>query len=92
MDRDCGIGCPYAQHAPETTEGAACWLSGMASVKAGMSALEIDMTGALAAAREMGAAGWAVPEMLASFAAGMRAGGEKRQAGTPEDQEGGNVG
>ena len=38
-----------------------------------MSGLDLDMAGALTAAREMGASGWAAVELLAAFRAGLNA-------------------
>jgi hypothetical protein len=38
-----------------------------------MAGPDLEMTGALAAAREMGASGWAAVELLAAFRAGLNA-------------------
>jgi hypothetical protein len=83
------MACPYAEHAPETIEASACWAAGMAGVRPGMASLEMDMAGALAAAREMGATGWPAAEWIAAFASGMRAGAEKHHSGAMDDQGGG---
>lgn len=80
------MSCPYVQHAPGSIEGAACWSAAMATIRPGMTTLEMDLGGALAAAREMGAAGWFAPELLAAVSHGMAAALEKRAADTTEQE------
>ena len=64
------------------------WAAGAACVRLGMATLEVDMSAALAMARDGGAAGWPAGHMLAEFAAGMMAGAEQRQTNlTPADGE-----
>ena len=88
MGRDCGNACPYVSTAPCSLEGAAVWAAGAACVRLGMATLEVDMSAALAMARESGASGWSAAHMLAEFAAGMMAGAEQRQSNlTPADGE-----
>lgn len=57
-----------------------------------MASLEMDMAGALAAAREMGASGWAAVDWLTSFVSGMRAGAgadaDKHRSGAMDEQGG----
>lgn len=87
MDRDCGLTCPYAEHAPASAEAAACWSAAMACIAPGKTTLEMDMAGALAAARECGVSGWPAVEMLAAIGAGMAAGCAKRRDETIDEGE-----
>jgi hypothetical protein len=49
-----------------------------------MAGLDLDMAGALAAAREMGASGWAAAELLTALRLGMAAGAAARRTPTPD--------
>ncbi|MDT8333845.1 hypothetical protein RQ831_22580 [Roseomonas gilardii] len=71
MGRDCAEACPYAAHAPASIEGHACWVAGTACAEACMAGLTLDTAGALAAARELGAAGRAATELLLAIRIGM---------------------
>ena len=82
LDRDCGLSCPYAAHAPESAEGATVWAAGMACMAAGMAGPEMDMGGALALAREAGVSGWTAAELLAELRAGVAEGIAARDAPT----------
>lgn len=73
LDRDCGLECPYTAHSPASAEGAAVWAAGTACVTVSMVGPGLDMAGALAAAREMDASGWAAVELLAAFRTGLNA-------------------
>ncbi|MBX6387226.1 MAG: hypothetical protein IRZ07_30330, partial [Microbispora sp.] len=81
LGRDCGQACPYAAHAPASLEGAAAWTAGTACAETTLAGLTMDTAGALAAAREMGATGWAAAELLAAMRAGMVAGAASRWEG-----------
>lgn len=48
-----------------------------------MAGLDLDMAGALAAAREMGASGWAAADLLTALRLGMAAGAAARRT-TPD--------
>ncbi len=84
LGRDCADACPYAAHAPATAEGAAAWAAGTACATATMAGLDLDMAGALAAAREMGTSGWAAAELLTALRLGMAAGAATRRTPTPD--------
>ena len=73
------MACPYAAHAPASVDGAAVWAAANASVRAGMTSLEIDLPGALAMATGMGAHHWAACDLIAAFRGGMFAGLEARR-------------
>ena len=81
MGRDCADICPYAAHAPASVEGHACWAAGTACAEVTMAGLTLDTAGALAAAREMGAAGWAAAELLLAIRIGMAEGSAARRDG-----------
>ncbi len=49
-----------------------------------MAGLDLDMAGALAAAREMGTSGWAAAELLTALRLGMAAGAATRRTPTPD--------
>jgi len=83
LDRDCGLACPYAAHAPASVEGAACWAAGTTCATATMTGLDLDMPAALATAREMGATGWAVAELLLAMRMGLAAGSAARRTDPP---------
>ncbi|HEV7266488.1 MAG TPA: hypothetical protein VGN83_16435 [Falsiroseomonas sp.] len=55
-------------------EGHACWAAGTACAEATMPGLTLDTAGALAAARELGASGWAAAELLLAIRIGMAEG------------------
>lgn len=57
----------------------------MACISLGMTTVELDMAGALAAARECGVAGWPAVAMLSAIAAGMAAGCAKRRDETIDE-------
>jgi hypothetical protein len=59
----------------------------MACVTPGVTALELDMAGALATAREMGAVGWAAADMIAAVGAGIAAGCATRRDGTSDEDQ-----
>jgi hypothetical protein len=48
-----------------------------------MAGLTLDTAGALAAARDLGAAGWAAAELLLALRIGMAEGGTERRASAP---------
>lgn len=48
-----------------------------------MAGLTLDTAGALAAARDLGAAGWAAAELLLALRIGMAEGGAERRASAP---------
>ena len=79
LDRDCGLTCPYAAHAPASVEGAAAWAAGTTCATATMAGLDLDMPAALATAREMGASGWAAAELLLAMRMGLAAGSAARR-------------
>lgn len=56
------------------------WSAANASVTAGPVGIDLDMTAALALAREAGASGWPVVELLAAVRAGLAEGTAKRRA------------
>lgn len=56
------------------------WSAANASVVATPVGMDLDITAALALARENGAAGWSVVELLAAVRAGLAAGAAKRRA------------
>ena len=84
LDRDCGLLCPYAVHAPTSVEGAAAWAAGTTCATATMAGLDLDMPAALATAREMGASGWAAAEMLLALRMGLAAGSAARRGGSTD--------
>jgi hypothetical protein len=67
-------------HAPATVQGAAAWTAGTACTVATMGGVTIDMAGAIATARELGAGGWATAELLAALRTGMAEGLAARQS------------
>lgn len=71
---DCGQACSYATHAPASVEGAAFWAAGIVCAQATMGGLTLEMTAALAVARDLGATGWAAAELLLAVRQGMAAG------------------
>ncbi len=81
MGRDCADACPYAAHAPASLEGHACWSAGTACAEATMAGLTLDTAGALAAARDLGAAGWTAAELLLAIRIGMAEGAAARREG-----------
>ena len=83
LDRDCGLACPYAAHAPASVEGAAAWAAGTTCVTATMAGVDLDMLAALATAREMGTSGWAAAELLLAMRMGLAAGSASRHAEHP---------
>ena len=74
FNRDCGLACPYAAHAPASVEGAACWAACTTCAMANMADLDLDMPAALTNSREMGASGWAAVELLLALRMGLAAG------------------
>ena len=86
LDRDCGLACPYAAHAPASVEGAACWAAGTTCATATMAGLDLDMPAALATAREMGASGWAAAELLLAMRMGLAAGSAARRSDHHTDE------
>jgi hypothetical protein len=72
--RDCGDSCPYSQHAPLSIEAHACWAAGTACAEASMAGITLNIANALAAARDLGAQGWAASEMLMALRIGMAEG------------------
>ena len=79
-------------HAPTSVEGHACWAAGTACAGptqcvGPMAGLTLDTAGALAAAREMGATGWAAAELLTAMRLGMAAG-----TATRREEAGGSLG
>ncbi|MBX6741382.1 MAG: hypothetical protein IRY87_04945 [Acetobacteraceae bacterium] len=48
-----------------------------------MAGLTLDTAGALAAARDLGAAGWAAADLLLAIRIGMAEGGAERSASAP---------
>ncbi|MFN8890966.1 MAG: hypothetical protein ACK5WA_01185, partial [Alphaproteobacteria bacterium] len=62
--RDCADSCPYTQHSPLSIEAHACWATGTACAEASMAGITLNIANALAAARDLGAQGWAASEML----------------------------
>ena len=80
LDRDCGLACPYAAHAPASIEGAAAWAAGTTCATVTMAALDLDMPAALATAREMGAFGSVAAELLLAMRMGLAAGSASRRA------------
>ena len=62
-------------------EGHACWAAGTACAEVTMAGLTLDTAGALTAAREMGASGWAAAEMLLAVRIGMAEGSASRREG-----------
>ena len=48
-----------------------------------MAGLALDTAGALAAARDLGASGWAAAELLLAIRIGMAEGGAERSAASP---------
>jgi hypothetical protein len=83
LDRDCGILCPYAAHAPDSAEAAAVWRAGTAAAKIGPAGLEIDVAGAVALAGTAGVTGWLAAELIAAFREGLDLGQVARRARTP---------
>ncbi len=77
------MACPYAAHAPASVEGAAVWAAGTTCAAATMTGLDLDMPAALATAREMGATGWAVAELLLAMRMGLAAGSAARRTDPP---------
>ncbi len=76
--------CPYTANAPATVEGAAVWSAGTACVTASSVGADLDLAGALAMAREMGAAGWAAAELLTALQLGLAEGLAARNSSTPD--------
>jgi len=74
-------------HAPATVQGAAAWTAGTACIVATMAGVTLDMGGAIATARELGASGWATAELLTALRAGMAEGLAARQS-APTDRGG----
>jgi hypothetical protein len=72
--RDCGDSCPYTAHAPLSIEAHACWAAGTACAEASMAGITLNIANALAAARDLGAQGWAASEMLMALRIGMAEG------------------
>jgi hypothetical protein len=60
------------------------WAAGTACTVVTMGGATLDMAGALATARELGATGWAAAELLAAFLTGMAEGFAARQAATTD--------
>jgi hypothetical protein len=60
-------------------QGAAVWTAGTACIVATMGGATLDMAGALATARELGATGWPAAELLVALRAGMAEGLAARQ-------------
>ncbi len=67
--------------APTSIEGHACWSAGTACAEVSMAGLRLDTAGALAAARELGATGWAASELLLAIRIGMADGAAARREG-----------
>lgn len=65
------MNCPYAAHAPETAEGAACWRAATAAFTADFAGTRLDMPSALALAASLGAQGWVAAGLLGAIAAGL---------------------
>ncbi len=65
------MNCPYAAHAPETAEGAACWRAAAGAIVADTADARLDMPSALALAGSLGAQGWIAAELLGAIAAGL---------------------
>jgi hypothetical protein len=65
------MNCPYAAHAPETVEGAACWRAAAAAITADFAGARLDMPSALALAGSLGAQAWVAAELLGAIAAGL---------------------
>ncbi len=84
LGRDCAEVCPYAAHAPCTVEGAAVWSAGTACVTATSVGVHLNLAGALAVARELGAAGWAAADLLAALHLGLAEGVAARASPTPD--------
>ena len=72
--------CPYAAHAPASVQGHACWAAGTACAEVTMAGLTLDTAGALAAARDLGAAGWAAAELLLAMRMGLAASSASRRS------------
>ena len=70
-------------------EGAACWSAGTACAQATLAGLTIDMTAAQAAARALGARGWAAAELLLAIRTGMAAGAAAARAAPTATNTGG---
>ena len=68
LERDCGLACPYAAHAPTSVEGAACWSAGTTCITANVAGLDVDVAGALSVARELGVPSWVAAELLSAEA------------------------
>jgi hypothetical protein len=81
LGRDCADACLYAAQAPTSLEGHACWAAGTACAEVTMAGLTLDTASALAAARELGAAGWAAAELLLAIRIGMAEGATARRDG-----------
>ncbi|WP_037301881.1 hypothetical protein [Rubritepida flocculans] len=92
MQRDCGIQCPYAAHAPASAEAAAVWRAGTAAARIGPAGLEVDVAGAVALAAAAGVAGWAAAEMIAAFREGVDLGQAARRHRAPAPEGGGENG
>ena len=81
LGRDCADACPYAAHAPASVQGHACWSAGTACAEVTMAGLTLDTAGALAAARDLGASGWAAAELLLAIRIGIAEGSAARREG-----------
>lgn len=62
-------------------QGHACWAAGTACAEVTMVGLTLDTSGALAAAHELGATGWAAAELLLAIRIGMAEGSAARRDG-----------
>lgn len=70
--------CPYAEHAPTTIEGAACWQAAMLCMNAGMAGPELDLPGALRIAESLGVPAPVALTLLGALRQGWHEGLAKR--------------
>jgi hypothetical protein len=73
-------GLPLRRATPASAEGIVLSAAGTACVRADKAGADLDMSGAVALACEMGAAGWAAAVLLAKFGSGLSAGLASRTA------------
>lgn len=68
-------------HAPESIEGGACWFAATSCVRGEMGGATVDMSAALAVARESDVTGWAAARLIAAVRAGLGEAMAKRSKG-----------
>lgn len=78
--RDCRARCPYAQHAPTTIEGAACWQAAMLCLVPGFAGPQLDVPAPLRLAESLGTEARVAIPLLGMIREGMHGGFAKLRA------------